>query len=114
MLSYMDTESANAFEKNRQANGYANYDPFFSEDGSKLNILGWKPFLSNNCEVAVLYVQSEWFDEKGREVKKVYVGCVPSAEVGTKGFQDITTLGDTNVKVLVAKDNGKWIVIGFK
>lgn len=114
MLSYMDFETANAFEINRQTNGYVNYDPFFSEDGSKLNILGWRPFLSNNCEVAVLYVQSEWFDEKGREVKKVYVGCVPSAEVGNKGFQDITTFGDTNVKVLVVRDNGKWKVVGFK
>ena len=114
MLSYMDFETANAFETSRQANGYANYDPFFSEDGSKLNILGWKPFLSNNCEVAVLYVQSEWFDEKGRAVKKVYVGCAPSADVGKKGFQDITTFGDTNVKVLVVRNNEKWKVVGFK
>ena len=113
MLSYMDDAVANDFEKNRMMNGYSNYDPFFSEDGSKLNILGWKPYLSNG-EVAVLYVQSEWFDEKGREIKKVYVGCVPSEEVDRVGFQDITKYGDTDVKVLVAKENDSWKVVGFK
>jgi len=114
MLSYMDSEVAGDFEEIRQMNGYANYDPFFSESDSKLNILGWKPYLSNNCEEAVLYVQSEWFDEFGREIKKVYVGCVPSDEVGRSGFQDITRYGDTNVKVLVVNEEGGWKVIGFK
>lgn len=114
MLSFMDAEIANAFENGRQMNGYSNYDPFFSADGSKLNILGWRPFLLNDCEVAVLCVQSEWFDEFGREVKKVYIGCVPSSEVGRSGFQDIREYGGTNVKVLVANDNGNWKVIGFK
>lgn len=114
MLSYMDSEVARDFEEIRQMNGYANYDPFFSESDSKLNILGWKPYLSNNCEEAVLYVQSEWFDEFGREIKKVYVGCVPSDEVGRSGFQYITRYGDTNVKVLVVNEDDGWKVIGFK
>ncbi len=114
ILSYLDAKTADSFEAERQIYGYANYDPFFSEKGSKLNILGWKPYLSNNCEVAILFVQSEWFDEFGREIKKVYVGCVPSAEIGRSGFQDITTYGDTNVKVLVANDGGIWKVVGFK
>lgn len=114
MLSYMDSEVAGEFEEIRQMNGYANYDPLFSESDSKLNILGWKPYLSNNCEEAVLYVQSEWFDEFGREIKKVYVGCVPSDEVGRSGFQDITRYDDTNVKVLVVNEDDGWKVIGFK
>ena len=114
MLSYMDNETAANFEKSRMRDGYSNYDPYFSAKGNKLNILGWKDFLPNKCEVAVLYVQSEWFDNDGWEIKKVYVGCVPSAEVGHSGFQDITTYGGTNVKVLVANSNGTWKVIGFK
>lgn len=114
MFSYMDAEAADTFEEIRQRNGYADYTPFFSESDSKLNMLGWKPYLSGNCEVAVMYVQSEWFDEFGREIKKVYVGCVPSDEVGQKGFQDITRYGDTNVKVLVVRENDTWKVVGFK
>lgn len=114
MLSYMDSETADDFETIRIQNGYSDYSPFFSESGNKLNILGWKPYLTNNCEVAVLYVQSEWFDDYGREIKKVYIGCVPSNEVGHAGFQDITRYGGTNVKVLVANDDDKWKVFGFK
>lgn len=114
LLSYMDDKTANAFETYRQMNNLPNYDILFSENGSKLNIIGWKPYLSNNCEVAVLYVQSEWFDEFGREVKKVYVGCVLSDEIGRSGFQDVTEYGDTNVKVLVVNEDGGWKVIGFK
>lgn len=114
MLLYMDDESAMEFEKERLRNGYENYDPFFSKSGSKLNILGWKPYLADNCEVAVLYVQSEWYDARGREVKKVYVDCVPSLEVDHARFQEITTYGGTNVKVLVAKEDDKWVVLGFK
>jgi len=114
MLFYMDAEAADTFEEIRQWNGYVDYAPFFSGSDSKLNIFGWKPYLSDNCEVAVMYVQSEWFDEYGREIKKVYVGCVPSDEVGQKGFQDITRYGDTNVKVLVVRENDTWKVVGFK
>ena len=114
MLSYMDAEAADIFEEMRQWNGYADYTPFFSGSDNELNILGWKPYLANGCEVAVMYVQSEWFDEYGREIKKVYVGCVPSNEVGRKGFQEITRYGDTNVKVLVVRENDNWKVVGFK
>lgn len=114
MLLYMDDEAAMEFEKARLRNDYENYDPFFSGSGEKLNILGWKPYLASNNEVAVLYVQSEWYDEHGREIKKVYVGCVPSKEVGRSRFQDITTYGGTNVKVLLAREGDKWVVVGFK
>ena len=114
MLSFLDPRVADEFEATRLSYGYADYSPFFSESGDKLNILGWKEYLSNNAEVAVLYVQSEWFDERGREIKKVYVGCVPSAEVGRLGFQDITRYGGTNVKVLVVNEDDNWRVGGFK
>jgi len=114
MLSYMDNKVANEYERARIANGYANYAPFFSKSGDKLNILGWRPYLEKNCEMAVLFVQDEWFDEYGREIKKVYIGCVPKAEVGQLGFQNITTYGGTNVKVLVAKEKRGWVVLGFK
>lgn len=114
MLSYMDNKVANEYERARIANGYANYAPFFSKSGDKLNILGWRPYLEKNCEMAVLFVQDEWFDEYGREIKKVYIDCVPKAEVGQLGFQNITTYGGTNVKVLVAKEKRGWVVLGFK
>lgn len=44
----------------------------------------------------------------------MYVGCVPSDEVGRFGFQDITRYSDTNVKVSVVNEDGNWKVIGFK
>ena len=115
MLSYLTTDTKEQYENVRISEGYSNYDFAFSKPDSKLNIKGWKTLIaSGNYEIAVLFVQNEWFDEYGRVCKKVYVDCVPSAEVNVKGFQDINRVSGTNVKVLVVNDNGKWKVIGFK
>lgn len=115
MFSYMTPEFISEFESQMISDNYSNYDSFFSEPESKLNIKGWKPYIdSGKYEIAVLYVQDEGFDELGRVCKKVYVDCVLSSEVDVKGFQDITREGNTNVKVLVVDDNGIWKVIGFK
>lgn len=115
---------------------------YFSEQGgTKLNILGWIPALMRNYEVAIAYVQDEWYFEEdgylyfqwdavvkdgliylpgeekpriGINYKKVYVTCSPSSEINCVGFQDITRYGNTNVKVMLKKVNGIWRVIGFK
>ncbi len=115
MLSFMTSEAKERFESFRIADGNSNYDPYFSIPGDKLNIKGWEPAInSGKYAEAVLYVQDEGYDELGRVCKKVYVGCVPLSELGHVGFQDITRYGNTNVKVLVVNNNGKWQVIGFK
>lgn len=114
---------------------------FSEQGGEKLNILGWIPALAKNYEVAIAYVQDEWYYEEngswywnpdqivkdgmiylpGETVgrigileKKVYVTCSPTAEVNNIGFQDITRYGNTNVKVLLQKFDGVWKVTGFK
>lgn len=113
----------------------------FSE--GKLGIYQWLPALDNGHEVTVAFIQDEssykdgsWWcrhpeqelrdgkiympgETKPREtniVKKIYITCSPSAEIGKVGFQDITRFSDTNVKVLVRYDtsDGKWKVLGFK
>ena len=115
MLSFMTAEMKAQLEEGRVADGYDNFDPYFSIPGDKLNIKGWCPAINaGNYEIAPLYVQEEGFDENGRQCLKVYVGCVPSEELDHVGFQDITRYGDTNVKVLIIRDNNQWRVIGFK
>lgn len=89
-------------------------DSFNNPNNEKLYIKGWRPALYGQWEIAVLYVQDEGYDEYGREMKKVYIGCVPSSQVGSTGFQDIQRYSNTNVKVLVVKCNNAWRVCGFK
>lgn len=115
MLSFMTAEAKASFENSRVAAGYDNFDPFFSTPGNKLNIKGWSPAINTgNYEIAPLYVQDEGYDDNGRQCLKVYVGCVPSGELGYARFQDITRYGGTNVKVLIVRDKNQWRVIGFK
>ena len=78
------------------------------ENDSKLNVYQWLP-LRNGYEIAVLYEQ-----EETPGVKKIYIDCIPSEQIGTTGFQDITRDMKTNVKVLVNNYNGRWLVEGFK
>lgn len=114
---------------------------FSEQGGQKLNILGWIPALARNYEVAIAYVQDTWYYEEGGSLychfeqvvkdgmiylpgeteprvglleKKVYVTCSPTAEINYVGFQDITSYGNTNVKVLLQQIDGVWKVIGFK
>lgn len=115
---------------------------YFSEQGGeKLNILGWWPALIRNYEVAIAYVQDDWYYEengslygnfnqvvingmiyipgettprKGINIKTVYVTCSPSSEINKVGFQDITRYGNSNVKVRLQQFNGVWKVTGFK
>lgn len=90
--------------------------------------------LCRDYEVAIAYVQDEWYYEKngslyynlnqtvkdgmiyipgepkpyvGINEKKVYVTCSPTSEVNRLGFQDITRYGGTNVKILLTEVNGK-------
>lgn len=115
IMENLTSDVADEWEELRISEGYANFDSFFSGPEEKLNIKGWKEKLeSGDYEIAVLFVQNEWFDKYGRVCKKVYVDCVPSSEVNVMGFQDITRDTGTNVKVLVVDDNGKWKAIGFK
>lgn len=110
--SYMTSESVKLVEEILREE-HITYEEFFSMPGSKLNILGWWPALIRNYEVAVLYVQSEGRDEYNRTCLRIYVGCVPSDQVGLVGFQDITTYGGTNVKILVVHNGEKWECVGF-
>ena len=114
-------------------------EEMFSE--GKLGMFRWIPALFKEYEVTIAYVQDEWYyyengsrytpfeyevkdgllyisgedsPRVGVNTKKVYVTCSPSSEVNHVGFQDITRYGDTNVKVLLEKINGKWKVTGFK
>lgn len=107
----------------------------------KLGILSWIPALSQGYEEAVAFIQDEsYYIEDGtyytafnkklkggkiylpgestprptQIVKKIYITCSPSSEIGDAGFQDITRYGDTNVKPLVFYLDGKWKVGGFK
>ncbi|MCH5174095.1 MAG: hypothetical protein J1D85_07815 [Bacteroidales bacterium] len=146
MLSLTDTEfTTNIIRWVNEDN--LTHDLFFvrlfsAQGGEKLNILGWMPALVRNYEVAIAYVQDEWYymDDDGSmcfrldqvvkdgmiyipgedvpragiNQKKVYVTCSPTSEVNYVGFQDITRYGDTNVKVLLEQVSGTWKVIGFK
>lgn len=112
----------------------------FSTPG-KLNIHGWEPALASGYEVAIAYVQDDWYYEEndsmncdpdqvvkdgmiylpgenkpriGINVKKIYVTCSPSSEINHVRFQNITRYGNTNVKVSLRKVNGVWKVMGFK
>lgn len=144
MRSYMSLEAMMAFTDPYIRREYGEYginslEDFFST--GKLGILNWRDALYRGYEVAIAYVQDEWYYEEngslyhgfdqvvkdgmiylpgedsprvGINEKKVYVTCSPSSEVNYVGFQDITRYGDTNVKVLLQKFNGKWRVTGFK
>ena len=144
MQSYMSLEAMIAFTDPYIRREYGEYginslEDFFST--GKLGILNWRDALYRGYEVAIAYVQDEWYYEEngslyhgfdqvvkdgmiylpgedsprvGINEKKVYVTCSPSSEVNYVGFQDITRYGDTNVKVLLQKFNGRWKVTGFK
>lgn len=81
----------------------------------KLDIFQWVP-MKPGYEVAVLYVQSEDFysNVPAGTLKKVYIDCIPSSEIGNTGFQDVSRDMRTNVKVLVNNNKGRWLVEGFK
>lgn len=105
-------------EVHSELNNLAEYrkkcvETFNNPSNTKLYIKGWLPALFGQWEIAVLYVQDERCDNYG-EIKKVYIGCVPTAQVGAVGFQDIQRYGNTNVKVMVMNCNGYWRVLGFK
>lgn len=140
MRTYMESSVAREFtDSNVRALGLNTLEDYFSS--GKLGILSWKPALSKGYEVAIAYVQDLWYYEEngslytpfsyevkdgmlylpgedkprvGINEKKVYVTCSPSSEINKVGFQDITRYGDTNVKILLEKINGKWKVTGFK
>lgn len=144
MRSYMDLRGMIYYTDSYIRKDYGEYGinslvDYFST--GKLAILTWLPALFGEYEVAIAYVQDEWYYEEngsmyssfdmvvkdgmiylpgedeprlGINIKKVYVTCSPSSEVNHVGFQDITRYGDTNVKVLLEKVNGAWKVTGFK
>lgn len=91
------------------------FDSIFSAPG-KLNIQGWKEGVEQGYEVAVTYVYDETRHNYLQTMLKVYVECVPSSQIDEMGFQDIERWnnGETNVKVLLVPENGKWRVYGFK
>lgn len=94
---------------------YASFIGQFSDPNyTKLYIDSWLP-VPSGCEIAVLYVQNEnYSDIAPGTLKKVYINVVPSREIGNTGFQDITRMFNTNVKVMVQNINGKWMASGFK
>lgn len=144
MRSYMDLRGMIYYTDSYIRKDYGEYGvnslvDYFST--GKLAILTWLPALFGEYEVAIAYVQDEWYYEEngsmyssfdmvvkdgmiylpgedeprlGINIKKVYVTCSPSSEVNHVGFQDITGYGDTNVKVLLEKVNEDWKVTGFK
>ena len=81
----------------------------------KLDIFQWVP-MKPGYEVAVLYVQSEDYASNipAGTLKKVYIDCIPSSEIGNTGFQEVSRDMRTNVKVLVNNKKGRWLVEGFK
>lgn len=116
-------------------------DAEFSE--GKLGILPWKDLVATGkYEIIPVFVwdesyhllgnnQTQYFDMEIRGGKiylpdedeykeptvlgqKVYLKCVPTSEIGVKGFQDISRIDDTNVKVIVNYIDGKWRITGFK
>lgn len=117
MLSYMSDEGKVSLgylmgEAEREF-GIQSYHDLYSWEGSKFDILSWKRCLQNGYEVTALYVQDEGIYE-GKEHMRVYIHCVPSDEINIRGFQDITRCNSTNPKVILVKENGKWMVLGFK
>jgi len=114
MYSYMTTDGRQNMQYEMEKYEVTSLNALFSMSG-KLHIFGWIPALYQGYEVAVLYVQDDGVYD-GVTYKKVYVGCVPSNQIGVAGFQDISTYDnyETNVKVVVVTENGKWRVAGFK
>ena len=135
MVSYMDPTVAPRITKE----SIRELEEMFSD--GKLGMFQWFPALFGEYEVAIAYVQDEWYYEedgslyhpfdfevkngmiyvagedfprKGINIKKVYVTCSPSSEIDYVGFQDITRYSDTNVKVLLENVSGVWKVTGFK
>lgn len=94
---------------------YSSFIGQFSDpDEPKLYIDSWLP-IPSGCEIAVLFVQTENYSNVAPgTLKKVYINVVPSSEIGNTGFQDITRMFNTNVKVMVENINGKWMASGFK
>lgn len=114
MYSYMAKDGREYLQHEMEKNEVTSLNALFSLEG-KLHIFGWRPALYDGYEVAVLYVQDEG-EYDGVEYKKIYIGCVPSSQIGIAGFQDIERYDryETNVKVVVATENGRWKVLGFK
>lgn len=113
MYSYMSKDGWQCMQHEMDKYEVKSLKALFSLDG-KLHIFTWQPALYQGYEVAVLYVQDEGMYD-GVEYKKVYIGCVPSSQIGVVGFQDIERYdNETNVKVLVVWEDGKWRVMGFK
>lgn len=113
MQSYMEQQAASDLVGDQHEPQQA-VDEFFSQPG-KYNIMGWKNMMSSrDYEVAVLYVQDEGFWDKGKPLKKVYIDCIPSSQIGNTGFQDVYRTGETNIKVLVVNLDSGWKVVGFK
>lgn len=114
MYSYMTKDGKEYLQYEMDRYEVTSLNALFSLEG-KLHIFGWIPALYEGYEVAVLYVQD---DGKYDDVtyKKIYIGCVPSSQIGVVGFQDIERYDnhETNVKVIVVTENGKWKVMGFK
>lgn len=87
---------------------------FSNPEYEKLHIESWLP-IPAGCEICVLYVQAETPSNYPLgTIKKVYINVVPTVEIGCTGFQDITRMFNTNVKVLVYRVNGRWLAGGFK
>lgn len=114
MYSYMAKDGQEYLQYEMEKYEVTSLNALFSVEG-KLHIFGWRPALYNGYEIAVLYVQDEG-ESNGVPYKKVYIGCVPSSQIGVAGFQDIERYDgyDTNVKVIVVSENGRWRVSGFK
>lgn len=97
------------------ADNYNEFIGMFSNPNrEKLYIDSWTP-VPAGCEIAVLYVQSaEPSNYAPGTLKMVYINVVPSREIGKTGFQDITRMFRTNVKVVVENIDGRWMAAGFK
>ena len=118
MLSYMSDDGKVSLgylmcEADKEA-GIQSYHALYSFEGSKYNILAWLSCIGNGYEVVPLYVQDmdDYYD--GKESLGVYIHCVPTNEIGVQGFQDITRCNEINPKVMLTKENGKWMVLGLK
>lgn len=114
MYSYMAKDGPEYLRYEMEKYEVTSLNALFSLEG-KLHIFGWRPALYDGYEVAVLYVQDEG-ETDGVSYRKVYIGCVPSSQIGIAGFQDIERYDryETNVKVIVVTENGRWRVLGFK
>lgn len=74
----------------------------------------WSRHFNQTLKDGQIYLPDESIPRTTLIQKKIYVICCPSKEVNHAGFQDITRYSNTNVKVLVQYEDGKWKVAGFK